>query len=119
MYGVRVALFTDHKNLQYVFTQNEWNLRQRRWFELLKDYDMIVLYHPGKAIVVVDSLSRMTMGSVSHKDKPKKNLVKDVHCLSTLDVMLEDSPNGCFMVHHNSESSLVVEVKSNNTLVNH
>ncbi|WMV19957.1 hypothetical protein MTR67_013342, partial [Solanum verrucosum] len=57
VYGVHVDVFTDHKSLQYVFTQKELNLRQRRWLELLKDYDMNILYHLGKAIVVVDALS--------------------------------------------------------------
>ena len=84
MYVVHVDVFTDHKSLQYVFTQNELNLRQRRWLELLKDYDMKFLYHPGKANVVADALSRMTMGSVSHVEQEKKELVKDVHRLARL-----------------------------------
>ena len=79
---------------------------------MLKDYDMSVFYHPGKANVVADALIRMTMGSVSHVEEDKENLVKDVHRLARLGVILEDSPNGGFMVHHNSKSSLVVEVKS-------
>ena len=54
----------------------------------------------------------MTMGSVSHIEKSKKKLVRYVHRLARLGVRLEDSTNGCFMVHHNSESSLVVEVNS-------
>ena len=49
-----------------MFTQKELNLAHRKWLELLKDYDMKFLYHPGKANVVADALSRMTMGSVSH-----------------------------------------------------
>ncbi|WMV33458.1 hypothetical protein MTR67_026843, partial [Solanum verrucosum] len=49
-------------SLQYVFSQKELNLRQRRWLELLKDYDMNILYHSGKANVVVDALSRLFMG---------------------------------------------------------
>ncbi|WMV13624.1 hypothetical protein MTR67_007009 [Solanum verrucosum] len=49
LYGVYVDVFTDHKSLQYVFTQKDLNLRQRRWLELLKDYDMSALYHPSKA----------------------------------------------------------------------
>ena len=48
LYGVHVDVFTDLKSLQYVFTQRELNLRQRRWLELLKNYDMSVHYHPGK-----------------------------------------------------------------------
>ena len=66
MYGVHVDVFTDHKSLQYVFTQRKLNLRQREWLELLKDYDMRVLYHPSKANVVADALSRVSMGSILH-----------------------------------------------------
>ena len=87
-------------SLQYVFTQKELNLRQRRWLELLKDYDINVLYHPDKANLVVDALSRMTMGSVSQIDEAKKDLVKDIHRLARLGIRFEDSPNGGFMVHH-------------------
>ena len=72
---------------------------------------MSVLYHPDRANVVADALSRMTMGSVSDVEEAKKDLVKDVHRLARLGVRLEDSPYGG-MVHHNFESSLVVEVKS-------
>ena len=61
-----------------------------------KDYDMSVLYHPGKANVVADALNRMTMGSVSHVKKHKKDLVKDVHRLARLGVRFEDSLNGGF-----------------------
>jgi hypothetical protein len=50
--------FTDHKNLKYIFTQSDLNMRQRRWLELIKDYDLEVHYHPGKANVVADALSR-------------------------------------------------------------
>ena len=55
-----------------MFTENELNLLRRRWLELLKDYDMSVLFNPGKANVVAYGLSRMIMGSVSHVDKEKK-----------------------------------------------
>ncbi|WMV51153.1 hypothetical protein MTR67_044538, partial [Solanum verrucosum] len=58
LYGVHVDMFTDHKSLQYVFSQKELNLRQRRWLELLNDYDMGILYHSGKATVFADALSR-------------------------------------------------------------
>jgi len=51
-------VFSDHKSLKYLFDQKELNMRQRRWIEYLKDYDFELLYHPGKANVVVDALSR-------------------------------------------------------------
>jgi ribonuclease HI len=56
--GNKVHIFTDHKSLRYIFTQPELNLRQRRWLELIKDYNLEVHYHPRKANVVVDALSR-------------------------------------------------------------
>jgi hypothetical protein len=46
--GNRCNIFTDHKSLKYIFTQSELNMRQRRWLELIKDYDLEVHYHPGK-----------------------------------------------------------------------
>ena len=53
LYGTKCKLFTDHKSLQYLFNQKELNMRQRRWLELLKDYDCEILYHLGKANVVL------------------------------------------------------------------
>ncbi|WVZ80333.1 hypothetical protein U9M48_027818 [Paspalum notatum var. saurae] len=56
--GNTCHIYTDHKSLKYIFTQSELNMRQRRWLELIKDYDLEVHYHPGKANVVADALSR-------------------------------------------------------------
>jgi hypothetical protein len=56
--GKRCELYMDHKSLKYIFTQSNLNLRQRRWLELIKDYDLGISYHPGKANVVTDALSR-------------------------------------------------------------
>jgi hypothetical protein len=47
--GKRCELYTDHKSLKYIFTQSNLNLRQRRWLELINDYDIRINYHPGKA----------------------------------------------------------------------
>ncbi|KAL4334328.1 hypothetical protein GQ457_07G004790 [Hibiscus cannabinus] len=58
LYGEKCHMFTDHKSLKYLLTQKDLNLRQRRWMELLKDYELVIDYHLGKANVVVDALSR-------------------------------------------------------------
>ncbi|GKA37282.1 putative reverse transcriptase domain-containing protein [Tanacetum coccineum] len=58
LYGTNCTLFTDHKSLQHILDQKELSMRQRRWLELLSDYDCEIRYHPGKANVVVDALSR-------------------------------------------------------------
>jgi ribonuclease HI len=58
LFGQRCDIYTDHKSLKYIFTQSELNMRQRRWLELVKDYDLEIHYHPGKANVVADDLSR-------------------------------------------------------------
>jgi hypothetical protein len=56
--GTKCQIYTDHKSLKYIFTQKDLNLRQRRWLELIKDYDLDIHYHPGKANLVADALSR-------------------------------------------------------------
>jgi hypothetical protein len=56
--GKRCELYMDHKSLKYVFTQVNLNLRQRRWLDLIKDYDLGINYHPGKANVVANALSQ-------------------------------------------------------------
>jgi len=61
LYGSIFEVFSDHKSLKYLFDQKELNMRQRRWLELLKDYDFGLNYHPGKANVVADALSRKTL----------------------------------------------------------
>src|SRR4030065_345442 len=61
LYGSRFEVFIDNKSLKYLFDQKELNMRQRRWLELLKDYDFGLNYHPGKANVVADALSRKTL----------------------------------------------------------
>ncbi|KAI3777919.1 hypothetical protein L1987_47722 [Smallanthus sonchifolius] len=81
LYGVRCTIYSDHKSLKYFFEQKELNMRQRRWLELLKDYDCEILYHPGKANVVADALSR--------KEATTPIEVKSYQLIVTPDLMTE------------------------------
>ena len=62
LHGNKCEIFTDHKSLKYIFTQPDLNLRQRRWLELVKDYNVEIHYHPGKANVVADAFNRKSYG---------------------------------------------------------
>ena len=86
LYGETFQIFTDHKSLKYLLSQKELNMRQRRWLELLKDYDCTIEYHPGKANVVVDALSRKVSGRVA-------NLLS----LREMNVELQVSPSGVLL----------------------
>nr|GEU53595.1 retrovirus-related Pol polyprotein from transposon 17.6 [Tanacetum cinerariifolium] len=68
LYGTKSVIYTDHKSLQHIFSQKELNLRQRRWIELFSDYDYEIRYHPSKANVVADALSR--------KERVKPNRIR-------------------------------------------
>ncbi|WMV45417.1 hypothetical protein MTR67_038802 [Solanum verrucosum] len=93
-----------------VFALKIW--RHYLWLQLLKDYDMNVLYHPGKENMVVDALSRLFMGRVAHIEEDKNELVRDDHRLARLAVQLVDSTKGGVMVHNGSKSSFVEDVKA-------
>ena len=59
-------MYSDHKSLKYIFTQRDLNMRQRRWMKFLEDYDFTLHYHPGKANVVPDALSRKSRGALAN-----------------------------------------------------
>nr|GFB89887.1 retrotransposon protein, putative, Ty3-gypsy subclass [Tanacetum cinerariifolium] len=77
------GMIVDHKSLKYIFTQRELNMRQRRWLELLKDYDTNIQYHPGKANVVADALSKKSGMIVGIK--VEEEIIRD---LERLDIEL-------------------------------
>ena len=81
LFGETCEIFTDHKSLKYLFSQKELNMRQRRWIELLKDYDCIIQYHPGKANVVANALSRKSVGSLVTIKGYQRKLIKDLRSL--------------------------------------
>ena len=62
LYGDQFEMYSDHKNQKYIFTHQDFNMRQRRWIEFLEDYDFTLHYHPSKANVVADALSRKSRG---------------------------------------------------------
>ncbi|CAA0841472.1 Unknown protein, partial [Striga hermonthica] len=77
LYGGRCEIFTDHKSLQYIFTQKELNMRQRRWLELVKDYDCSIQYHPGKVNVIADALSRKVRGDFTYVVTQQSPLIQE------------------------------------------
>ena len=78
LYGVKCDIYTDHQSLKYIFTQKELNLRQRRWLELMKDFDITLHYHPGKANVVADALSRKSQGNLATMITQQRSLLDEL-----------------------------------------
>ncbi|GJT36644.1 putative reverse transcriptase domain-containing protein [Tanacetum coccineum] len=112
LYGTKCTVFTDHKSLQHILDQKDLNMRQRRWLELLSDYDCEIRYHPGKANVVADALSRkereplrvralvMTIGL----DLPKQILNAQTEARKLENIKKEDV-GGMTVIMHESHKS--------------
>ncbi|GJT16573.1 putative reverse transcriptase domain-containing protein [Tanacetum coccineum] len=77
LYGTKCMVFTDHKSLQHILNQKELNMRQRRWLELLSDYECEIRYHPGKANVVADALSRKERSKPLRTEARKPENIKN------------------------------------------
>ncbi|KAI3819877.1 hypothetical protein L1987_13729 [Smallanthus sonchifolius] len=108
LYGTKCVVFTDHKSLQHIFNQKELNMRQRRWVELLNDYDCEIRYHPGKSNVVADALSRKDhvilhcvriqtdiqsrILEAQHVSVTEGNMYDEMSC--GVELQLESKPNG-------------------------
>jgi hypothetical protein len=80
--GNTCHLYTNHKSLKYIFTQSELNMRQQRWLELIKYYDLEIHYHPGKANVVADALSRKASGHCLTTSTPDTTLCQEMKRLN-------------------------------------
>ncbi|GKB35690.1 putative reverse transcriptase domain-containing protein [Tanacetum coccineum] len=101
LYGTRCTVFTDHKSLQHILDQKELNMRQRRWLELLSDYDCDIRYHPGKANVVADALSQAQIEA----QKPENIVNEDVGGMIRRDIpkeRLEPRADGTLCLHSRS-----------------
>ncbi|KAL2252726.1 UNVERIFIED_CONTAM: Transposon Tf2-11 polyprotein [Sesamum indicum] len=83
LYGEKFQILTDHKSLKYILTQKELNLRQRRWIELLKDYDCTIDFHPGKANVVADALSRKSSSTLANLGSHNRTLLLEMRSMNT------------------------------------
>ena len=99
LYGVFCEIFTDHKSLKYIFQQRDMNLRQRRWLELLKDYDCDILYHPGKA-------------NLAHISVEKRPLIQELHKLVDQGLMMKISRSGGLLAQFRVRSVLRDRIKT-------
>lgn len=78
LHGAKFKLFVDHKSYKYIFSQQDLNLRQRRWLEYIRDYDFTIAYHSGKANVVADALSRYPRADLGSMMVARWNMMQDI-----------------------------------------
>ncbi|GJV26832.1 putative reverse transcriptase domain-containing protein [Tanacetum coccineum] len=107
LYGTKCKVFTDHKSLQHILNQKELNMRQRRWLELLSDYDCEIRYHLGKANVVTDALS------MKERIKPLRTEARKLENIKNEDVrgMLVENSKDPVKAEHQRPSGLLVQPK--------
>lgn len=108
LYGEKCLIYTDHKSLKYLFTQKELNLRQRRWLELIKDYDLVIDYHPGKANVVADALSRKASSSSTSS---RASYQSQLAVLQDMNVRLRVKSNGVLLATFTVRPSLFDQIR--------
>ena len=109
LYSERCEIYTDHKSLKYFFTQKELNMRQRRWLEFIKDYDCSINYHPGKANVVADALSRKSSSFLAALLTTQKEIIKDLERMG-IEIVMGDSQ--AFMASLTIQPTLIEKMKS-------
>uniref|UniRef100_A0A2N9IMJ0 RNA-directed DNA polymerase n=1 Tax=Fagus sylvatica TaxID=28930 RepID=A0A2N9IMJ0_FAGSY len=107
LYGERCEIYTDHKSLKYLFTQKELNLRQRRWLELVKDYDCTINYHPGKANVVADALSRKSTSTLAHLITTQVHILQD---LESMDIEVRMGTSDALLAQLNLRPTLLERI---------
>ena len=104
LYGETCWIFMDHKSLKYLLTQKELNLRQKRWLELIKDYELIIEYHPGKANVVGDALSQKSSATIAYIHTAYMPLLIDIKALK---INLDYDDSGALLVNFVVRPSLI------------
>ncbi|XP_070003493.1 uncharacterized protein [Nicotiana sylvestris] len=114
LYGVSCKVYSDHCSLQHLFNQRDLNLRQHKWFELLKDYEITILYHLGKENMVVDALSRKaeSMGSLTFISVEERPLALDIQSLTNRLVRLDISKSSRVLACVVAQSSLLKQIKA-------
>lgn len=95
LYGERCEIFTDHKSLKYLFTQKDLNLIQRRWLELIKDYDCLINYHSRKVNLVADALNQKYSGSFTNRITSQRQIIVE---LERFDIEVVASDSLCYLV---------------------
>ena len=96
--------YKDHKSLKYLFTQKELNLRQRRWLELVKDYDCTINYHPGKANVMADALNRKSTSTIAHLITTQAHILQD---LESMDIEVRMGTSDALLAQLNLRPTLL------------
>ena len=109
LYGVKCEIFTDHKSFKYIFTQKDLNMRQCRWLELVKDYDSNISYHPRKANVVADALSRNNHGRLSILQFIPYHLRREIYDFE-LEMVPQEDPS--YLVVLSVQPTLLERIKS-------
>ena len=108
MYGSKIEVFNDHKSLKYLFDQKELNMRQRIWLEYLKDFDFQLSYHPRKANVVADALSRKTL----HMSVLMVKELQSIEQFRDLSLVSELTPDGLPLGMLKLTSNILEEIKN-------
>jgi hypothetical protein len=103
LYGSQVQIFMDHKSLKYLMSQKELNLQQRRCVKLIKDYDCVIDYHPGKANAVVDALSRKGKTIMNDMEVKEQGSIME---LKRMDLQLSVGPEGLLLAQLKIRSML-------------
>jgi hypothetical protein len=103
LYGSQVQIFMDHKSLKYLMSQKELNLQQRRCVKLIKDYDCVIDYHPGKANAVADALSRKGKTIMNDMEVKEQGRIME---LKRMDLQLSVGPEGLLLAQLKIQSML-------------